>query len=106
MVCGQVGQDDGGAVGELGDDADVAAHGVYGLAQSGEQEIAAFFEARDAVLGDAEDFGDAGLSEFAGFAKIAKAHFFSDELGGAGRDPFALRGIESSEFGVHVYRHG
>lgn len=75
VIAGESGEDDGGAVGEFGYQGEVAAHGFNGLAECGKEQVAALFEARDAVLGDAELAGDADLSELARFAEFAEGHF-------------------------------
>jgi len=48
------GQHDRRAVGEFSDKRQIAAHGLDGLAERGQQEVAALFEARNAVLGNPE----------------------------------------------------
>src|SRR5882724_11228289 len=52
-----MGDDDRRAVGKLGNDAHVAAHGFDGFSQRRKQQVAAFFKAGDAVLGDSEGLG-------------------------------------------------
>jgi hypothetical protein len=54
MFFSQVGKEDRRAVGKLGNDVHVATHGFDRFSQRGEQQVAAFFKPRDAVLGDPE----------------------------------------------------
>jgi len=54
--------------------------------ESGQQEIAALFEPRDAVLGDPEGLGDADLCQLAGLPKLTQCHFLGNELGCSGLD--------------------
>jgi len=54
------------AVGEFSHQRPVPAHGLDGLPDGAQQEIAAFFEARDAVLGDPARLGHADLGKLAG----------------------------------------
>jgi len=78
MFFSQVGKDDWRTVGKLGDDAHLAAHGFDGFSQRGKQQVAAFFKPRDAVLGDPEGSGNAGLGKLAGFSQVTQAHFLGN----------------------------
>jgi hypothetical protein len=50
IFFGNAGQNHGVTVGEFSNERQVSAHGLDGLPQRGEQQIAALFEARNTVL--------------------------------------------------------
>jgi hypothetical protein len=85
-------EDDRGMVGKLSENADVATHSFDRFSQSGEQEIAAFFETRNTVLGYAKNLREAGLGKFAGFAEFTQGHFLGDQPSRAGFDFLASSG--------------
>jgi hypothetical protein len=93
-------------VGEFSDKRQASPHGLDGLSEGGQQEIAALFEARNTVLGDTESLGHADLREFAGVPEFAQGHFLGNQLGGAGLDLLTLGGAKLPDFVIHVRRHG
>lgn len=58
---GNAREDDWLPVGELRDKGEIAAHRLDRFPQGGKQKVAALFEARDAVLSDAQFLGYADL---------------------------------------------
>ena len=63
-------EDDGGAVGELGDEFEFAAHAFDVMAQRGQQHVAAFFQARNGVLAHAQLSGQIRLGLLGGQAQV------------------------------------
>ena len=89
LVCSNAGQDDGRTIGEFRDKGQFSPHGLDGLAQGGQQQIAALFESRNTVLGDAEGLGHSDLRELARVAQLAQGHLLGNQLSGAGLDLLA-----------------
>src|ERR1035438_8559867 len=86
LVCSNAGQDDGRTIGEFRDKGQFSPHGLDGLAQGGQQQIAALFESRNTVLGNAEGLGHSDLRELARVAQLAQGHLLGNQLSGAGLD--------------------
>jgi hypothetical protein len=93
-------------VGEFSDEREISAHGLNGLAESGKQQIAALFKARNTVLGDSESLGHANLREFAGVPELAQSHFLRDQLSSASLDLFSLGRALLVDFVIYLRRHG
>jgi hypothetical protein len=92
VVSSNAGQNNRRTVGEFSDKREVSAHGLDGLPESGKQQIAALFKARNTVLGDTESLGHADLRELAGVPELAQGHFLCDQLNSAGLDLLPLGG--------------
>src|SRR4029077_13243846 len=102
LLLGNAGENDRRAVREFSHERELTAHGLDGLAQRGQQEIAAFFEPRDTVLGYPESLRDANLREFARVPQFAQGHLLGDQLSGAGLDLLSLCGAQFLDNVVHV----
>src|SRR5438552_952323 len=76
----KVGQSDRLAVGEFGNKGQAAAHCLDGLSQGGKQKISALFEARNAVLSDAQSLGYADLGKLARAPELPQGHFLGNQL--------------------------
>lgn len=63
---GDAGEDYRLSVWKLRDEGEIAAHRLDRFSQGGKQKVAALFEARNAILGDAEFPGHADLRQLAG----------------------------------------
>ncbi len=103
MFFGQVGKEDRRAVGKLGNDVHLATHGFDGFSQRGEQQVAAFFKPRDAVLGDPESLGNAGLRKLAGLSQVAQAHFLGNEFSRTVLDLLSLGWAQLPNDFIHIY---
>src|SRR5712691_383926 len=106
MFFSQVGKEDRRAVGKLGDDVHVATHGFDRFSQRGEQQVAAFFKPRDAVLGDPESLGNAGLRKLAGLSEVAQAHFLGYEFSRTVLDLLSLGSAQFPNDFIHIHGHG
>src|SRR5580692_1004780 len=106
IVLRQCSQCDWATIRKFSDNAHISSHRPYGFSQCRYQQIAAFFESRDAVLGNPEPFGDTGLRELAGLPKVAQAHFLSDYLSRAVFYLLALSWAQFPNYFIHVHRHG
>jgi hypothetical protein len=106
MFFRQVGKEDRRAVGKLGNDAQVATHGFDGFSQRGKQQVAAFFKPGDAVLGDPEGLGNAGLRKLAGLSQVAQAHFLRNDLGRTALDFLSLGWAQFPYDFIHIHGHG
>ena len=100
------GQHDRRAVREFSDKRQIATHRLDGLPERGQQEVAALFEARNAVLGDPEGLGHADLRALAGLAELAQGHFLGNQLRRANLDLLALSEAQLPEFVINVHSHG
>jgi hypothetical protein len=98
-------EDDRRAVRKVSYDAHFAAHGFDGFSQRGKQQVAAFFEAGDAVLGDSEGLGEASLRQFAGLAEVAQAHFLGNDLSRAILDSLSLGWPQFPNYFIHICGH-
>src|SRR5260370_28566535 len=105
MFFSQVGKEDRRAVGKSGSDVHVAAHGVDCFSQRGKQQVAAFFKARDAVLGDPESLGNAGLRKLAGLSEVAQAHFLGYEFSRTVLDLLSLGWAQLPNDFIHIHGH-
>jgi len=105
MFFRQVGKEDRRAVGKLGNDVHVATHGFDRFSQRGEQQVAAFFKPRDAVLSDPESFGNAGLRQLAGLSEVAQAHFLGYEFTRTVLDLLSLGWAQLPNDFIHIHRH-
>src|SRR5260221_9274518 len=105
LISSYAGQNNGPTVGKFSYKRQVSAHGFDRLPESGKQQIAALFEARNTVLGDTEGFGNADLRKLASVPEFAQSHFLGDELSGAGLDLLALGGTQLPDDVIHVHRH-
>jgi len=106
MFFSQVGKEDRRAVGKLGNDVHLATHGFDGFSQRGEQQVAAFFKPRDAVLGDPESLGNASLRKLAGLSQVAQAHFLGNEFSRTVLDLLSLGAAQFPNYFIHIYGHG
>src|SRR5882724_851856 len=100
-----MGDDDRRAVGKLGNDAHVPAHGFDGFSQRRKQQVAAFFKAGDAVLGDSEGLGNAGLRKLAGLSDVAQAHFLGNDFNRTVLDLLSFRWAQFPNYFIHIYGH-
>src|SRR6476661_6620978 len=85
-IFGDAGENDRLTVGKLSYERQVSAHGLDGLSKRGEQQIAALFKARNAVLRDPESFGHPDLRELARLPQLAQGHLLGDQLSSARLD--------------------
>src|SRR6266446_757761 len=106
MFFSQVGKEDRRAVGKLGNDVHLATHGFDRFSQRGEQQVAAFFKPRDAVLGDPESLGNASLRKLAGLSQVAQAHFLGNEFSRTVLDLLSLGSAQFPNYFIHTYGHG
>ena len=106
MFFRQVGKEDRRAVAKLGNDVHLATHGFDRFSQRGEQQVAAFFKPRDAVLGDPESLGNAGLRKLAGLSEIAQAHFLGYEFSRTVLDLLSLGWFQLPNDFIHIHGHG
>ena len=98
IIFGNAGQNHRGTVGKLGDQRKIPAHRLNGLSESGQQEIAPLFKARNTVLGDPERLGHLYLRELARVPQFAQGHFLGNQLSRAGLDLLALRWAQFLHF--------
>lgn len=105
MLFRQVGKEDRRAIGKLGNDAHVATHGFDRFSQRGEQQVAAFFKPGDAVLGDPESLGNAGLRKLAGLSEVAQAHFLGYEFSRTVLDLLSLGWAQLPNDFIHIHGH-
>ena len=106
MLFSQVGKEDRRAVGKLGNDVHLATHGFDRFSQRGEQQVAAFFKPGDAVLGDPESLGNAGLRKLAGLSQVAQAHFLGYEFSRTVLDLLSLGWAQLPNDFIHIHGHG
>jgi hypothetical protein len=106
LLIGNTGQNNRRTIGEFSDKREVSAHGLDGLPKRGQQQIAALFEARNAVLGDTESLSHADLRELARVPKLAQGHLLGNQLSGASFDFLALSGAQFLDYVIHVSGHG
>jgi len=105
VVSGNTRENYGVAVGELGDNGQASPHRLNGLPEGRKHEVAAFLEARDAVLADAQLLGHPDLRELPRVPEFAQSHLFGDKLAGALFDFLALGRLETLYLVVYVRRH-